>query len=144
VIHLDANLLIYAYGSSSPHHDRAQRWLEDTLADEESVALAWPTVLAFLRISTNARILEQPLSISEAIEIMGELLEHPLVVLLEPGLRHWNILRDLMVAGQVRGPLVSEAHLAALTIEHGVVLATTDRDFARFPGLRISNPIAAT
>jgi toxin-antitoxin system PIN domain toxin len=144
VIHLDANLLIYAYGSSSPHHDRAQRWLEDTLADEESVALAWPTVLAFLRISTNARILEQPLSISEAIEIMAELFEHPLVVLLEPGLRHWNILRDLMVAGQVRGPLVSDAHLAALTIEHGVVLATTDRDFARFPGLRISNPIAAT
>jgi uncharacterized protein len=100
-------------------------------------------VLAFLRITTNARILEQPLSVIEASDIVDELLEQPLVGLIHPGPRHWTVLRDLMAAGQVRGPLVSDAHLAALTIEHGATLATTDRDFARFPGLRVTNPLSA-
>jgi uncharacterized protein len=143
VIHLDANLLLYAYDNSSSHHAAAKDWLETLLAGDETVALAWLTVLAFLRITTNARILEQPFSIVEASDIVAELLELPVVSLIQPGPRHWAILRDLMAHGQVRGPLVSDAHLAALTIEHGATLATADRDFARFHGLRVINPLSA-
>jgi toxin-antitoxin system PIN domain toxin len=142
LIHLDANILIYAYDSSSPHHTVAKRWLEDALSGDESIALAWLTVLAFLRITTNPRILEQPFSIMEARSVVDELLDHPLISLLHPGPRHWTILRELIVESQARGPLVSDAHLAALTIEHGASLATTDRDFGRFPGLSFINPLS--
>ena len=99
------------------------------------------TVLAFLRISTNPRALEHPFPVSEAVAIVSEWLDRPMVTVLGPGERHWEILRNLLQEGQAPGPLVMDAHLAALAIEHGAALSTSDRDFARFPGLRLSNPL---
>jgi toxin-antitoxin system PIN domain toxin len=141
VIVIDANILLYAYDSSSAHHEVARGWLESILSRPEPVGLAWMTVLAFLRISTNPRAFQHPFSVTEAVAIVSGWLDRPMVTLLGPGERHWEILRDLLLEGQAPGPLVMDAHLAALAIEHGATLSTSDRDFARFPGLRLHNPL---
>jgi len=143
VILLDANLLIYAYNSTLPLHERARVWLQGTLSRPYPVRLAWTTVLAFLRLSTSPRAFEYPLTTDEAVAIVSGILVRPMVGLLEPGDRHWAILSDLLARAQVRGALVMDAHLAALAIEHGATLLTTDRDFARFPGLQLQNPFEA-
>lgn len=141
MILIDANLLLYAYDPSSPHHQYARDWLENTLSKPEHVGLAWMTLLAFVRIGTSPRAVEHPLSMPEAVRIVSDWLERPTVTILNPGERHWEILRDLVTRGQAHGSLIMDAHLAALAIEHGATLATTDRDFSRFPGLRIFNPL---
>lgn len=137
----DANLLLYAYNHDAAEHDAARQWLEEQLTAPDLFCFSWQTITAFLRISTNARAFAQPLIIAEATAIVAEWLERPQVVILTPGERHWEILNDLLVTGQASGPLVMDAHLAALSIEHGCILATTDRDFARFPGLQVINPL---
>ena len=142
MILLDANLLLYAYDSSSQHHLKARQWLENTLSEHLPVRLAWITIVAFLRISTNRKIFENPLSISEATLIVKEWLEHPVVDVLNPTERHWFILSRLLSDGQASGPLVMDAHLAALAIEHGARLYTTDRDFSRFDDLQVINPLS--
>jgi uncharacterized protein len=141
MILIDANLLLYASDIASVQHQAARRWLENTLSGDEPAALSWAAVLAFLRVGTNPRVRRDAFSIAEALAIVAGWLERPTVTLLNPGERHWEILQDLMARGQARGPLITDAHLAALTIEHGATLATTDRDFARFPGLKFFNPI---
>lgn len=141
MILVDANLLLYAYDPSFPRHVAARNWFETAMSRSEPVGFAWVTLLAFVRIGTNPRALEHPLSLAEAAAIVSDWLDRPSATLLNPGERHWQILRDVMIKGQVRGPLVTDAHLAALAIEHGATLATTDRDFARFPGLKFFNPI---
>jgi len=141
MILIDANLLLYAYDDSSPQHHAARNWLETTFSKPELIGLTWLTLLAFVRISTSPRPLENPLSVAEAVAIVSDWLERPTVVVPNPGERHWEILRTMMTKGQARGPLVTDAHLSALAIEHGAVLATTDRDFARFPGLKFFNPL---
>jgi len=138
---IDANLLLYAYDSSSQHHIKARQWLERTLSEYLPVRLAWITILAFLRISTNRKIFENPFSISEATSIVKEWLEHPMVDVLNPTERHWLILSKLLGNGQASGPLVMDAHLAALAIEHGARLCTTDKDFSRFDDLQVFNPL---
>jgi hypothetical protein len=143
LILIDANLLLYAYVRGIPQHERARAWLEDLLASPRPVGLSWMTLLAFLRIATNPRIFESPLSMAEACAIVGEWLERPTVAILEAGERHWAILRDLLVETQLRGPEVMDAHLAALAIEHGAVLCTSDKGFGRFAGLRRQNPLEA-
>ena len=140
---IDANLLLYAYaGSTTPHH-QAKRWLEDVFSRPDPVGLAWVTILAFLRISTDPRLRGRPLLMSEAVAIVHEWLELPNISLLGPSERHWQILQRLLAESQVRGPLVTDAHLAALAIEHGATLCTTDRDFTRFAGLRVLYPLQA-
>jgi toxin-antitoxin system PIN domain toxin len=141
MIVVDANLLLYASDISSEHHQASRRWLEATFSGPEPVGLAWAALLAFLRVGTNPRIRKNAFTLEEAAAIAAGWLARPTTILLNPGERHWEILRDLMTRGQARGPLVTDAHLAALAIEHGAALATTDRDFARFPGLKFFNPI---
>ena len=141
MILVDANLLIYAHDSASAHHEVARGWLEEALSKPEQVGLAWVVILAFLRIATNRRLRPNAPSIAEAVEIVTGWLERPTVALVHPGERHWEILRNLLEEGQAPGPLVMDAHLAALAIEHGATLATTDKDFTRFPGLRVFNPL---
>lgn len=141
MILLDANLLLYAYDPSSPHHEAARDWLEDALSGAQHIGLAWMTLLAFVRVSTSRRLLEHPLTITEAAAIVSAWLERPTITVLNPGERHWEILREVMTKGQVHGPLIMDAHLAALAIEHGATLASADRDFARFPGLKLLNPL---
>jgi hypothetical protein len=141
---LDANLLLYAYDSSSEHHERARKWLQRVLSQPEPVALAWTTILAFLRISTHPRALQRSFSIAEAASIVSGWLAVPALRILPPGEQHWAILSALLAEGQARGPLVMNAHLAALAIEHGATLCTTDRDFARFRELRVVNPLESS
>ncbi|MEK7407774.1 MAG: type II toxin-antitoxin system VapC family toxin [Acidobacteriota bacterium] len=141
MILVDANLLLYAYLSMSEHHAAARAWVEKTFSGPRPVRLAWITILAFLRISTNPSLRGRPLRMEEAAEAVREWLSQPAVEILSPGDRHWEILRDLLNTAQVRGPLTSDAHLAALAIEHGATLCTCDRDFTRFAGLRAVNPL---
>jgi uncharacterized protein len=143
VILVDANVLLYAYQPRSEHHLRCRAWVEEAFSGEEPVCLAWVTVLAFIRISTNSRIFESPLRAEEAVAAVSSWLARPAVSVLEGGEECWEILRELLVVAQVTGPLVMDAYLAALALENGATLATTDRDFARFPKLKVHNPVAA-
>lgn len=138
---VDANLLLYAYDPRAEHHEASRRWLEDVLSGHELVGFAWVTLWAFLRIATNPRVYERPLSIEEARGHVESWLARPIARILDPGDRHWEILRGLTSSGQSTGPLVMDAALAAIAIEHGATLATTDRDFSRFDGLAWHNPI---
>lgn len=142
MILVDANLLIYAYHPRSPHHDQASSWLEGILSGPGLVRFAWVTLWAFLRISTNPRVFERPLSHEEAAAAVSAWLGRPNAGIVEPGERHWEILAALMKDGQAAGPLVMDAALAALAIENGATLQTTDRDFHRFPGLSFVNPLS--
>ncbi|MBK9519618.1 MAG: PIN domain-containing protein [Anaeromyxobacter sp.] len=141
MILVDANLLLYAYDASAREHARAKAWLEDVLSHTEQVGFAWVTILAFLRIATNPRALASPLAPDEAVSIVESWLAQPCVVVVSPGERHWSVLGAMLARDQVRGPLVMDAHLAALALEQGAVLATHDRDFARFNGLRTVMPL---
>ncbi|MGE0493891.1 MAG: type II toxin-antitoxin system VapC family toxin [Vulcanimicrobiota bacterium] len=138
---VDANLLLYAYDSCNPRHGQARAWLEHLLSQDEPVWLCWPVVLAFLRISTNSRLLDQPLDPEEAFAIVDSWLERDNVAWVGPGPGHWAVLKKVIREGQARGPLVSDAHLAALALEHGATLLSSDLDFARFSGLSYTNPL---
>lgn len=144
MILIDANLLLYAYDPQSTEHAASKAWLETTLSGSQLVRFAWMTLWAFLRISTSARVYERPLSVAEAEQAVSSWLAQPAVGILEPGERHWEILRRLMKDGQATGGLVMDAAMAALAIEHGATLYTTDRDFARFSELQWTNPVAST
>ena len=139
---IDVNLLLNAHDSDSIHHEAARIWLENTFSEPAAVGLPWAAILGFLRISTNLRLCPNGPSLAEAIAVVAGWLDQPLVTILHPGERHWEILRRLLVEWQAPGPLVMDAHLAALAIEHGATLATADRDFSRFPGLRVVNPLS--
>ena len=141
MILLDANLLIYAIDSTSPHHARARRWLEKLLSGDTAVGLPWTVVLAFLRITTRAGILERQLPVDQAVAFVDGWLDQPYVELVGPGTAHWPILKNLLSDAGAAGNLTTDAHLAALAIESGCELASTDNDFRRFVGLRIVNPL---
>lgn len=141
MILVDANLLLHAYQPRSDQHEASKAWLESTLSGAELVRFAWLTLWAFLRISTNPRAFERPLTTSEAEAAVAAWLSQPQVGILEPGDRHWDILQGLMRKGQAVGPLIMDAVLASIAIEHGATLHTTDRDFSRFPGLKWTNPL---
>ena len=137
----DANLLLYAYDSSSDLHPSAGRWLRAILSGTDTVGLSWLSIGAFLRIVTNSRLGGNKLAMNLAIEIVDEWLGMRAVRLIVPGEGHWAVLKEMLIAGRVQGPCTTDAQLAALTIEHGAILHTADRDFARFPGLRWVNPL---
>ncbi len=143
MIVVDANLLIYAYTTSSPEHVKARRWVETAFSGKDPVRIPWSTIHAFLRITTQSALFERPYTIADATAIVESWLEQPSVAVLEQGSRYWAIFRRLLRDSQVRGNLVMDAHLAALSIEHGGTLFTTDRDFARFDELRVINPLLA-
>jgi len=137
---LDANILLYAYDSASAHHEPCRGWLEIALNSEEAVALPWQTLLAFVRISTNSRALRRPLSGPEACAVVSSWLDRPNVAVIGAGDRFWEILQAQVSDAQVSGPLVTDAALAALAIEHGATLCSTDSDFRRFRGLKLVDP----
>ena len=143
MIVIDANLLLYAYDRKSPFHRKAKEWIEDVFSDREPVGLPWQSVSAFIRITTNAALPGARSTVHQAVEIVDSWLDQPNVRLLTAGDGHWILFRQMLLDGQARGPLASDAQLAAITIEYGGILQTTDRDFARFPGLRWNNPIGS-
>lgn len=139
---VDVNVLLYAVNSDGPNHAEARAWLERSLSGTETVAFSWLVLLAFLRLSTRVAVFPQPLSLEQAIALIDGWLAQPCAVVLEPTSRHWGILKSLLTAVGTAGNLSSDAHLAALAIEHGAELCSADRDFARFPMLRWVNPLA--
>ena len=137
----DVNLFIYAYNIESPHQEAAASWLEETLAGTETVALSWPVLLAFLRLSTSSRVFRHPLSVVKALDCVDSWLLQPCTTIVHPTRRHSAVLRELLEPLGTGGNLTSDAHLAALAIEHGAELYSCDWDFARFPRLRWVNPL---
>ena len=138
---VDANLLLYATDKRSPRHSAAKSWLDALLSGDEPVAFAWAVLLAFLRLSTNARIFVRPLSTDRAFDVVEGWVAHPCAVVIHPGDRHLALVRQLLRPLGLAGNLVTDAHLAALAIEHGAELHSCDADFSRFSGLRWVNPL---
>lgn len=142
MILLDVNILLYAFDENSSHHRGIRPWLQELLSGPEELGIPWLTLWAFVRIATNSRISEIPLEPRAAIRTLQDLLAWPRVRIVEPGPHHMRIFEELVVECQASGPRVTDAALAALAIEHGATLASTDRDFSRFPDLRWINPLA--
>lgn len=141
MILIDANLLLYAKVKDYPQHQQARQWLEDQLNSGKQVGLPWPTLLAFIRIGTNPKAFNRPLSIRAAWSQVKEWLAVQTVWVPLPTDRHAAILGDLLHDTEALANLVPDAHLAALAIEHGLTLQSTDGDFARFPQLQWQNPL---
>lgn len=139
---LDANVLLYAVDASTDQHERAAEWLTGALNGDRRVGLPWQTIGAFLRISTHPRVTTDPLSGSEAWGFVDSWLQAPTTWIPPATERTASVLADLVADVPVTGNLVPDAQLAALAIEHGLVLCSTDTDFARFEDLRWENPLS--
>jgi toxin-antitoxin system PIN domain toxin len=142
VILVDTNLLVYARLKSFSHNSSARAWLDGRLNGSAPLALPWASLLGFVRITTNRRIFERPLALEQAWQQVTEWLACPPVWVPSPGDRHAAILGGLLLGTRAAGNLAPDAHLAALAIEHGLRLCSTDGDFARFEGLTWENPLA--
>lgn len=143
MILVDANLLVYAHAANMAQHEPARSWLDRKLNGTATVGLPWQSLLAFARLVTNPRIFQRPLTVTAAWRQIEEWMDCPVVRIPVPSDRHRETLAPLMRTAQVRANLIPDAHLAALAIEHGLILCSTDGDFSRFPGLRWENPLAA-
>lgn len=144
MILLDANLLLYAVNEDAAHHKRAKTWLEAWFSGSETVGLSWNVLLAFLRLTTRPGLFRYPLTIEDALRIVEDWVNQPPATLVHPGTKHLQILSDLLRTAGTGGNLTSDAHLAALAIEHGATLWSMDSDFARFPRLRWQNPLTCS
>ncbi len=142
MILVDANLLLYAENDLSERHEPARAWWDLQLSGNAVVGLCWPVLSAFIRIGTNARIHQRPLTMTEAIDRVQSWLEQPCVRIVQPTEQHWTLFQKLLRQGGAVGNLVSDAHLAALAVEHDGILYSADGDFARFRGLKWKNPFA--
>jgi len=138
---VDLNILIYAVNADAVHHAKAKRWLEQIMREEEPVALPWCVLLGFVRITTNPRIMPNPLSPEQAMEVSDGWLAQPIVRVLNPGEEHWRLLKQQLANTGTAGNLTTDAHLAALAIETGSTLYSSDTDFARFERLSWVNPL---
>lgn len=138
---LDANLLLYARNRADPRHAAARTWLEAALNGPTRVGLPWWTLAAFVRIATNPRAFPVPLSPDEAAAQVDQWLAAPRAWLAEPSAQYGEVFTSLIRAHQVRGPLVTDAQLAALALDHGVPVVSTDADFARFGEVEWLNPL---
>jgi uncharacterized protein len=138
---VDLNILLYAVNRDSPNHAAAKSWWEAALNGDEPIALPWIVLIGFLRVGTNDRVFRRPLSPEQALDIVDSWLAQPPVIALSAGNNHWNVLRELLDQVGTAGSLSTDAHLAALAIETGAELCSTDADFARFPRLRWRNPL---
>ncbi len=137
----DVNLLVHSHDMEFVRHAEARKWWEDRMNGTDSVGLGWVALLGFIRITTNSRILSNPLSVSGACERVKSWLERPQSILIHPGDRHAEILFQLLQDAGSAGNLTTDAHLAALAIEHQAELHSTDADMGRFRGLRWVNPL---
>ena len=139
----NVNLLMYAYNTDAPFHPQARHWWEACVAGSQPVAIPWAVALGYLRLMTNARVLPRPLTMAVALGHLRLWLEQPSVLILQPGPRHLVILTAFSEAGVLSGPLLTDAHIAALAIENQAIVHSNDSDFSRFAGLRWINPLAS-
>lgn len=141
MIAVDANLPIYAYNRESKYFGRSSSWLEYVFNSEDTVGIPLRSVAAFLRIITDRRLRAEALSAAAAVSIVERWLERANVRLLYPGSQHWQLLRKLLIHGNVTGKLISDAQLAAIALEHGTTLYSADADFLHFPEIIFENPL---
>lgn len=137
----DVNMLLYAYDRNSTLHLEAKDWLEETLSGKE-VFFSWQTITGFLRILTHPSILKNPAPLAEAVQVVSDWLERENTHLVTFGKRNWPLFAKMLTESQAKGNLVMDAHVAAMAASCGATVASTDRDFTRFPGLQFTNPIA--
>lgn len=137
----DVNLLIYAHNRRAPQHQKALDWWNRCLAGHDGVALAWVVILGFVRITTHPKIFERPMSVDQALGRVEEWLTLPQVQLVHPAQTHFQTWSSMLKQLGSAGNLTTDSHLAALAMERGLVLHTTDADFSRFPRLKWRNPI---
>jgi hypothetical protein len=137
----DVNVLLYALDAGAPRHRAAKSWLEEQLSGTETFAFAWIVLLAFIRLSTSPRVFEHPLEVADAFDVVDGWLGQPCATIVHPTNRHPALLRELLEPLGSAGNLTTDAHLAALAIEHGADLCSADSDFSRFPGLRWHDPL---
>ncbi|RCW41053.1 hypothetical protein DFQ14_109130 [Halopolyspora algeriensis] len=137
----DVNLLLYAVISGFPHHDRARAWWERTVNSPTRIGLTQPAVFGFLRIATNARILQSPLAITDATGYVNDWLAQPNIDLLTPGPNHLQTALDLLEKAGTAGNLTTDAQLAAYALENNGEMHSNDTDFARFPDITWINPL---
>jgi toxin-antitoxin system PIN domain toxin len=138
---IDANLLIHARNSGSAQHHQAVQWLESALNGNRRVGLPWVSLHAFLRISTNPRVFTRPLPSDLATEQVRAWLGSPMAWIPEPTTKHAEVLATIVRDNHVTGPLVTDAVLASIALEHGLTVYSTDADFARFSEIRWRNPL---
>lgn len=143
MILVDANLLVYAHVGTFQQHESARAWLDGQLNGNSPVGLPWHSLLAFLRLATNPRVFQNPETMADAWKQVEEWLDCEPVWIPEPTDRHREVLDNLLAGSGIEANLVPDAHLASLAIEHGLMLCSTDGDFARFQSLRWQNPISA-
>jgi toxin-antitoxin system PIN domain toxin len=143
VILVDANLLLYAANRDAPEHKVARSWLDAHLGGTARVGLPWPSLLGFVRIASNPTIFQHPVTPGAAWRQVRQWLASDVAWIPVPGAAHVDVLTTLVENSMMSSRLVPDAHLAALAIEHGLTLCSTDGDFARFPGLKWENPLAA-
>ena len=139
---VDANVLLYAVNEAAPQHGPARAWLEKTLSGTEPVGFTWAVLLAFFRLSTRAAVFPRPLTLDQAFEAVGSWLAQPCAEIVDPGDGHLDLLSRLLKPLGAAGNLTSDAHLAAIALEHGAELCSCDSDFSRFTGLRWTHPLA--
>lgn len=139
----DVNVLVHAHREDAPNHERYRAWLTKLIASPEAFGLADLVLSGFLRVVTHPRVFREPSDLDSALRFASEVRDHPTRVRVSPGPRHWGIFTDLVHQAGARGNLVPDAYLAALAMEWGCEWVTTDRDYARFPGLRWRHPLDA-
>jgi toxin-antitoxin system PIN domain toxin len=141
VILPDVNVLVFAFMDGASRHEQYRSWLTAELAGPSPVGMSDLVLSGVMRVVTHPRVFDTPVSPSAALEYTTWLRRHPAVVTIGPGPRHWDVFADLVTSASARGNLVPDAYHAALAVEHGCELVTTDRDYARFPGLRWRHPL---
>jgi uncharacterized protein len=141
LILFDVNVLVLAHRRDQDEHDVVRSWLEREVNSERPFALADVVSAGFIRLVTNPRIYARPSSLETAAAFVDGLVDQPTCLITSAGTRHWPIFRNLLRDADARGNLVPDAHLAAIAIEHGATIATRDRGFARFPGVRWIDPL---
>lgn len=141
MILVDANILLYAEDQLSPRHAAARSWWDAQLSKSSPLCLSWIVLGAFIRIGTNPRVFEHPMSLDQAVSRVQSWLDQPCTRIIHPTERHWTVFQKMLFDGQAVANLVTDAHLAALAVEHGCELISTDSDFSRFRGIRWSNPL---
>jgi toxin-antitoxin system PIN domain toxin len=137
----DVNVFIYAFRSDTPRHDEYRAWLETSLSGPESVGVSEAVLSSLVRITTNHRIFREPSTLTRSLAFCTVVLDAPSAVAVRPGSRNWDVFATLCVDGGATGNLVPDAYLAALAVEHGATLVSTDRGMRRWPGLAIRHPL---
>lgn len=137
----DINLLLYAIFSTYPQHQKAKEWWDGVLSSSQLVGIGHVVVLGFIRVSTNPRVFTVPLTVAQAVQVVDGWLAQPNVELIVPAGTHWENLREMLLSGNAGGNLTTDAHIAALAADYGLIIYSNDTDFARFPNVKCVNPV---